>query len=279
MAGTQLCRSRGGGGGGGQGTQQQRIKRTTFVKYADLWAEWWAKNWSKFVSSEAEAQLDLTRKTLDRCAESISKMPRSSPPTTIPCGPNVVVDGGVSNCLIKSFDEPQPGSMRAFLDMDSGRLPSPPQELLKGAADGVPSKELLAWAEQDGVDLIVVKTKLPGSEKPVYAFKPLGMKVWRIDNDRFDNLQTELSYGKTGPIGKPWNDMIAQIDENTGKFDDTLTASYLFITKEGICGAIRIQSPGSEAPAPVIPTTSKGGWQYKFIYERNPKDNGQVGGS
>ena len=137
-------------------------------------------------------------------------------------------------------NEPQPGGIsRAFLDLDSGRHPSPPQELIKGSFNGEPSKDLLAWAEQEGVDLITVKTKLAGSEKPVYAFKPLGMKVWRIDNARFDNLQNELSYGGKGKLGEPWNGLIAQVDEKTGTFDDTLTASYLFITKEGVCGAIR----------------------------------------
>ena len=128
----------------------------------------------------------------------------------------------------------------------------------------------MAWAEQEGVDLITVKTKLPGSEKPVYAFKPLGMKVWRIDNARFDNLQNELSYGEKGKLGEPWNGLIAQVDEKTGKFDDTLTASYLFITKEGICGAIQIQSPLSRKPVPGMPAPRTGGWHYKFIYERNP---------
>ena len=195
-------------------------------------------------------------------------MPHRKPLLTIPCGPNVVVGGGYSNYLLRSFDESQPGGISwAFLDLDSGRRPSPPPEVVKNSPHGEPSPELLAWAEREGVDLITVKTKLPGGEKPAYAFQPLGMKVWRIDNARFDNLQNELCHGDKNNLGKPWTGLIAQIDEKSGKFDDSLTASYLFITKEGICGALQLQSPLSREPVPGTRAPQSGGWRYQFIYE------------
>ena len=96
----------------GQGTQQQRIKRTAFLKHAERWAEWWSKNWQKYVPNEAEAQLDLTRKALDRYADSIASTPQGKPLSEIPSGPNVVVGGGFSNHMATSFDEPQPGEYR-----------------------------------------------------------------------------------------------------------------------------------------------------------------------
>ena len=185
-----------------------------------------------------------------------------------PGGPNVVVGTGMSNYFVESFDE---SPSRAFFDLDSGRYPSPPKELIENSRDGEPSKELLAWAEQEGVDLIVVKTKLPGSDRPVYAFQPVGMKVWRIDNARFDRLQNELCYGDKSSFSDVWNGLIAQIDEKSGKFDDKLTASFLFVTKEGICGAIQLQSPLSQEPVHGTPVGHKGGWHYKFIYERGPE--------
>jgi beta-lactamase regulating signal transducer with metallopeptidase domain/protocatechuate 3,4-dioxygenase beta subunit/Leucine-rich repeat (LRR) protein len=248
----------------GVGTQQDRIKRAAFLKLAERWADWWAKNWSKYVSAESDAQLDLTQKALADCAESIAKMPHRKPPFDIPTGSNLAVGSGFANHTIISFDEPQPGGYwRSFRDLDSGRLPIPPQELVKTSINGEPSKELIAWAEREGVDLIVVKTKLPGSDKREYAFAPLGMKVWRIDNGFFDNLQDELN--AQGKIGRPWTGPIAQIDEKTGKYDAAMTASYLFITKEGICGALQLQSPLATEPAPGTPAPRTGGWHYKFI--------------
>ena len=187
------------------------------------------------MANEADAQLPLTKQALDRCAESIGKMPHGKPLSEIPCGPNVAVGGGASNYWIKSFDE---SPFEAFLDFDSGRQPCPPEELVENSPGGEPSEELLVWAEQEGVDLITVRTRLPGSDKPVCAFKPVGMKVWRIDNARFHNLQNELCSGDKSDFPDLWHGLIAQIDEKSGKFDDRLTVSFLFITKEGICGAI-----------------------------------------
>jgi beta-lactamase regulating signal transducer with metallopeptidase domain len=255
----------------GQGAEQQRIKRIAFLKHAERWADWWSKNWQKFLANEADAQLPLTKQALDRCAESIAKMPHGKPLLEIPCGPNVAVGGGASNYWIKSFDE---SPSQAFLDFDSGRQPSPPKELVENSPGGEPSKELLVWAEQEGVDLITVRTRLPGSDKPVYAFKPVGMKVWRIDNARFDHLQNELCSGDKSDFPDLWHGPIAQIDEKSGKFDDKLTVSFLFITKEGVCGAIQLQSPLSQELVPGMRGPNRGGWHYKFIYERGPEQQG-----
>lgn len=255
----------------GQGTRQQSIKRTTFLKYAERWAQWWTNNWQKYVPNEAQAQLGLTRSVLDRYANAIAATPRGNPLSAIPCGSNAAVGVFFVNGMAWSFDEPYPGKLsKAFRDLDSGRCPVPPPELIKGAFNGEPSQDLLAWAENENVDLITVKTKLPGSELPVYAFKTLGMKVWRIDNALFDNLPNELSKGDKGEFGKTWNGPLAQIDETTGKFDNTLTVSFLFITNEGICGAIRIHSPLSQ---PVVAGPSPHGviYHFRFIYERSSK--------
>jgi beta-lactamase regulating signal transducer with metallopeptidase domain len=257
----------------GQGADQDRMKRAAFLKHARKWADWWSKNWRKYVHDPVDAQLDLTREALDRYAESIPKSPHPKPASEIPCGPNVVVGGGVSNRLVRSFDESQPGAfLQAFLDLDSGRLPNPPQDLLEISPNGETSKELLAWAEREGVDLITVKTALPGSDRRVYAFLPLGMKVWRIDNDRFDNLQNELCDANKVSLPEPWKGLMAQVDEKTGKFDEKLTVSFLFITKEGTCGALQIQSPISRELRPGMPVGGRGGWHYKFIYERSPEE-------
>ena len=198
-------------------------------------------------------------------------MPHGKPLSEIPCGPNVAVGGGASNYWIKSFDE---SPLDAFLDFDSGRHPNPPKELVENSPGGEPSKELLVWAEQEGVDLITVRTRLPGSDKPVYAFKPVGMKVWRIDNACFDHLQDELCSGDRSDFQDRWHGLIAQIDEKSGKFDDKLTISFLCITKEGICGAIQLQSPLSQELVPGMRGPNRGGWHYKFIYERGPEQQG-----
>jgi len=168
---------------------------------------------------------------------------------------------------MQSFDEyPRQG----LLDLDSGRLPLAPKVLLQKSPGGEPSQELTDWAKREGVNLIVVKTTTPSdSDKPHYALKPLGMKVWRIDNDRFNNLQNELRYTNRVELPQPWAGNLAQIDEKTGKYDEQLTASFLFITRNGICGALQIRPTTNRQSIPGGRAYDQGGWSYQFIYERN----------
>ena len=64
---------------------------------------------------------------------------------------------------VRLFDE---SIVPGLYDFDTGRQPVPARVLVDGSADGVPSEELLAWAEREGVDLVAMKTKLPGFESP-----------------------------------------------------------------------------------------------------------------
>ena len=118
------------------------------------------------------------------------------------------------------------------------RLPNPPANLVKNLRGHEPSSDLLAWAEREGVDLINIKIK-SSDGKWFNAFKPLGMKVWRIENTRFDGIETELRKSQQLKLPAPWEGPLAQIDEKSGQYDAKLTASFL-ITKEGTCGAIQI---------------------------------------
>ena len=72
--------------------------------------------------------------------------------------------------LIVSFDDPQVLlRCMACIDLDTGRMPQAPQELVKGSSPGNPSPDLLAWAEKEGVHLIGMKFRPQGSEKSYYA--------------------------------------------------------------------------------------------------------------
>ncbi|MGO9112544.1 MAG: M56 family metallopeptidase [Thermoguttaceae bacterium] len=238
------------------GFEQQRRQRKLFLKLAEDWADWWSKNWRKHVNSEAEAQLDQTTKVLEKYSRSLSAASHQPRSPRFPCGPNVVVGGGAMNGSIHSFDEsPADG----FLDLDTGRLPNPPANLVKNVSGYEPSRELLAWAGQEGVDLITIKIK-SSDGKWFYAFKPLGMTVWRIENSRFDHIERELHESKQLKLPSPWEGPLAQIDEKNGQYDDKLTVSFLFITKEGICGAMQIRSPLVNAGY------TDGGLHYKFVY-------------
>jgi len=246
----------------GGGREQQRLQSRLFLQLAERWADWWSKNWRKFVESEAEAQLGQTGRTLEQVSRSLAATSHQAVRSEFPRGPNVVADGGSQNGWTPSFDE-HPAD--AFWDLDTGRYPNPPPNLVKTSAAHEPSKQLLAWAEAEGVDLVTVKTKASDG-KWYYAFKPLGMKVWRIENSRFANLEKELHESRQFLLPAPWEGLLAPVDERTGKYDEKLTVSFLFITKEGTCGALQIVPPLSGEFGANGYTSA--GLRCTFIYEK-----------
>ena len=58
--------------------------RKLFLQFAECWADWWAKNWQFHVKDVGEAQLDQTKKTLDRIAKALPAQPPATPPATPP---------------------------------------------------------------------------------------------------------------------------------------------------------------------------------------------------
>jgi beta-lactamase regulating signal transducer with metallopeptidase domain len=244
------------------GAEQRRIKRTLFLELAQRWVDWWSTHWKDCVENEADAQLGLTRRSLEEYAKTVAAMPRQ-PQTDFPCGPKVVVDGVIQGLFIRSFEE---SPSQGFVDLDSGRHATPPADLVKSCADHEPSEKLLAWAEKEGVDWIYVAVTPPGG-KPYYAIQPVGMKVWRIGNDRFDNLQKELRESKKLELPSSWEGPLAQVEEKGRQYNEKLTASFLFITREGVCGAVQIRSPMSSPLTPDAFAYTDGGVRYSFIYE------------
>ncbi len=59
---------------------------------------------------------------------------------------------------------------------------------------------------------------------------------------------------------------MALIDEKTGKYNKKLTASYLFITKEGTCGRLQLKGPLYQEFRAGSYCMSDGGLRYDFIY-------------
>jgi hypothetical protein len=45
------------------------------------------------------------------------------------------------------------------------------------------------------------------------------MKVWRMDNNRYDRMQEELRQSKSLDLPVSWKGPLAQLDEKTGEFN------------------------------------------------------------
>ena len=242
------------------GIIQLRRQRTLFLDHARKWADWWSHNWKPYVSEEADAQLDRTKESIEQFAERVAYMPQPSLPTEIPTGPFVKLGEGM---LYQQFEP--------YLNLDVGRAIPRPEELLKHSPKDHPSPELLTWAAQKGVDLLRIEIKRPGDNKTYYGYQPVGMKIWKIDNKRLQNLEKELQQSKKLALPPLWEGPISSVDQQEADIAEEKAATFLFITREGTCGTMQIRSglfhefvQGAAVYGPPV-------FEYRHIYTSEPE--------
>ena len=237
---------------------QLRAQRTLFLNHAKQWADWWSKNWQNFVDNEADAQLDLTEKSLEQFAQTIAKMPRPAIPTKIPCGPTVKLGDGHGYTAFEPY-----------LNLDASSAVPRPRDLLEKSPKDKLSPKLLAWARREGIDLLRFEIKRPDDEKTYYAYQPVDMKVWKIDNKRLKNLEKELQESKELDLSL-WKDPISSVDKMEGEMKEGQLASFLFITKQGACGTIQIRSGAHKNMKTGQMLMGPLAFKYQYIYESKP---------
>ena len=158
-----------------------------------------------------------------------------------------------------------------YLNLDVGRAVPRPEELLKNSPKDHPSPELLAWAAQKGVDLLRIEIKRPGDSKTYYGYQPVGMKVWKIDNKRLQNLEKELQESKKLDLPPLWEGPISSVDRQEGDIAEEKAATFLFITREGTCGTIQIRSGLFHEFVQGAPVMGPAVFEYRHIYTSEPE--------
>jgi len=232
----------------GGSAPQRQIQRELYGRLARDWAGWWLANWRQFVTDLADAQLGQIAKTVTLMGQGRRPAtPDADARPTFPTGPNVVLVNSWSGYTIKPFDSSRGES---FLDLDANvRAAVPPGELVAASPAGDPSPELLNWAEKEEIDLIGVKIQPAGSGKVYYGAKLLGMRAWRIDDAQLSTISADLQAEKSLDLGQPVKDVLAPTDRQTGKVTGE-TAVFLFITREGACGVLKMYQGKGEGGGP-----------------------------
>ena len=57
--------------------EESRKQQRLFLQFAERWADWWSKNWKTYVTDEGEAQVEQTKKALQRLSEDAPRQPRA----------------------------------------------------------------------------------------------------------------------------------------------------------------------------------------------------------
>ncbi|MBN1591063.1 MAG: HlyD family efflux transporter periplasmic adaptor subunit [Pirellulales bacterium] len=228
------------------GTPRQRaMQRRLFHDEAQRWAKWWEANWRNFTKDPAYAKVNLA--PLDP-ADLVLLARSGRPIRGFATGPDVriwpsPVDGVEQMGQVMFFFRDDPEKRMRCLDLDTFRVPRWPHEL-PSPEKLDPSHEpaLAAWARRDGVDLLGVEYRPPGSDRIFHVVRALGMKVWQIDNDRWPTISEELADSKPLALGRPADDLLMHYDTKTARYVPDAPATFLFITREGARGVLQVNN-------------------------------------
>lgn len=232
------------------GTAKQRaVERRLFHDEARRWATWWEANWKKFTKDPAYANVNLAPMDpadlalLARPSEPARRFPKSRHVCMWPDPVDGVEQMGQ---IVFFFSGPLEKKIKGRMqcaDLDTGRVPHwpdklPPPEKLEASHETV----LAAWAEREGVDLVGIEYRQPGSERTFRVVKPLGMKVWQIDNARWETIRDELASGKPLAWGRRADDLLLSYDTKARRYLPEEPATFLFITREGARGVLQVNN-------------------------------------
>lgn len=229
------------------GSHQRDLKRQLYDRVARRWADWWEANWNRFAADPALAAVRLPPLTLSGQA-GLGRFPT---------GPNVKVTEGAANVPLGPVEKQGAG---CFLDLDTGRQPGWPEALGDWSQKGASLEALWVWASQEGMDLAGMTYRTPGSEMDYYYLRGVGLQAWEIPNERWDRIAEEVRQDRPLELGRPAGDTLMHYDSQQGGYIPNRRATFLFITREGTPGILRLSTqvfaPGSH-PAPAVASTAQ----------------------
>lgn len=90
----------------------------------------------------------------------------------------------------------------------------------------------------EGMDLVGVKYRPPGSGTSYYSLRGLGLQAWEVTKERWQTIADELRSGQPLKLGRPAGDLLIYREQDNASY--TRKATFLFITREGNPGILRV---------------------------------------
>lgn len=239
---------------------QRKLKRQLYENLMLKWAMWWKENWRDFVDDPKLAELRITRS-----AGTDQQMRATHGFIT---GEDVEVGGEWSNVTIGSIREK---GRRCLVDLDTNLTPNWPEGVPDPNDPGFSIGELSDWADENGIDLIGDQYVSPGSKKRYYCLRAHRMKVWQINNSRWETIKEEVAQPEPLKLGQPAGELLIYRDQGTGTYVPERNATFLFITREGSRGILRTVAQVTRVWGPEGPPRSNPPW--KVDYEARKKNN------
>ncbi len=213
---------------------QQEQQRVLFHRVAERWATWWEANWKGLTQDEAFSKVNLPA-----FKAAASKFAGRKEP---PAGEGVKLLDGGSGWIVQAVTE---SKRRCFVDLDTMREGGWPAELGPVEKVGVDSPEVLTWARREGYDMVGVQYTPPDETTPIYALKPLDMHVWKITKDELRQLPSAMAGKEAYPLSHPTELMVPRRKVER-PYDQYSGDAFLFVTREGTAGVIRMTAQVTE---------------------------------
>lgn len=204
---------------------QQLAQRRLFYRCAERWTAWWEENWKKHVDDEAFAKVDLPPGD-------------DAPGTTFPHGPEWKLGSGSNGNIAES--EFAKKTYCLFYDLDTGRQVSLPEKFRKLPEGAARVDAIHDWAAAEGFDLMGTEFNPTGKTERRYAIRALGLSAWEIAGERWNAFDKEVESPEPLKLGRPASGLLLHFDEKAKELDPTEPATFLFATREGAFGILRV---------------------------------------
>ncbi|NOY40276.1 MAG: hypothetical protein GXP26_00365 [Planctomycetes bacterium] len=222
-----------------QGTpSQQTLQKKLFEKAATRWARWWEENWEDYVADSHYAKVGLPS-----LASPSRQSQIADKSVHFPVGDDVRLSEGTSGVTISPAENPR---RDCFYDLDTGRQAGWPSELPAWGTVDENSPKVIEWARKEGFDLLGVLENENDSEIKKYAVRMLGMRAWQITDTQFKELPKAMQGEVPYPLNKKVQRMEVLRDPGmSGPYRNFEGNPYLFLTREGNHGVLKLSEPGS----------------------------------
>ena len=237
---------------------QQQEQRRLFLRVASRWATWWEANWSSIIDDSDYAKVNLPN--------SEAPKPLASRTYALPTAPdNRLVSAGSGGIIASVHDSDE----YCFKDFDTGRVAEWPESLAALDRNQLDSPELLEWARREGFDAMGVTHTHEGEESPLYCVLPLGMQVWKMTEKEHRALRDSMTGKIPYPRSSPIKLMVPQRTVPGPRDRHYAGDAFLFITREGTAGVLRMTAQVTETPR-----GSEGVYSWTSLFENTGVRNG-----
>ena len=222
--------------------RQRALQAQQYQLLAARWAAWWAEHGDELIEDERYLAVELPKLP--------NELPAGSYDVGPPSGPDTIFGDAHGDFVVTAMED---AIGYCFLDLDTGRQASWPQDLPSPTGLDIDAPVLRQWAEAQGFDLVgyhaadfeIENVAVAANGVKRFAVAPLGLKIWRLEDAEFSALPAALRGETTYPLRRPSVKLEARLVDDSGPYLSPRPPAnaYLYLTREGTFGVMELTEP------------------------------------